>query len=297
MTVTRVTQNMLAGRSLSALQGSLSRLATTQEQLSTGKVINRASDSPTDATSSMRMRVAIADQKGYVRNADNGLGWLGAVDSTLSGMNDSVRRARDLGLQGVSTGTTSSSARAALAVEVDQLRESLMSDANTTYLGRPIFGGDTSGKQAFDPMTGAFVGTTGQVTRTVADGVQVRVDITGTDVVGPDGASLFDDLTALSDALTSNDAAGMRTALASLEGRMTTINAARASSGAAYNRVEAASQQGQDQILSMTGALSQLENTDLPKAMVDLQLQEVAYQAALAATARVMQPSLIDFLR
>ena len=40
-----------------------------------------------------------------------------------------------------------------------------------------------------------------------------------------------------------------------------------------------------------------MENADLPKTVVDLQMQQVAYQASLGATARVMQPSLLDFLR
>ena len=67
--------------------------------------------------------------------------------------------------------------------------------------------------------------------------------------------------------------------------------------GARYNRLEAASQAAADAELALKGSLSEVENTDLPKALVELQLQEVAYQAALASTARVVQPSLMDFLR
>jgi flagellar hook-associated protein 3 FlgL len=62
-------------------------------------------------------------------------------------------------------------------------------------------------------------------------------------------------------------------------------------------RVERALQSAKDAELGLTNSLSEIENTDLPKAMVELQMQEVAYQAALAATARVLQPSLVDFLR
>ena len=67
--------------------------------------------------------------------------------------------------------------------------------------------------------------------------------------------------------------------------------------GAAYNRVDAAERKGQDALVTLRSSLSEVEDTDLPKAMVDLQMHEVAYQAALAATARVVQPSLVDFLR
>ncbi|MGA8257263.1 MAG: flagellar hook-associated protein FlgL [Nocardioides sp.] len=297
MSTVRVTQSMLAGRSLTSLQTSLSRLSHVQEQLSTGRVINRPSDSPTGTTSAMRIRGEVQQQNQYIRNADDAIGWLGTVDSTLGSMSDGVRRARELGLAGASTGSSSASSRAALAVEVDQLREGLVATANTSYLGRPIFGGVTAGSTAFDSTTAHFVGTPGEVNRTVADGVKIRVDVTGTDVVGPDGASLFDELGALSAALRAGDPVAIRASLGSLSTRLDTIGAVRTSAGASYNRVESAANHARDSVVSLTAALSEVENTDLPKAMVDLQLHEVAYQAALASTARVMQPSLVDFLR
>lgn len=296
MTTMRVTQNMLTDRSVSSLQLGLSRLAKVQEQISTGRVLNRPSDSPTQTTAAMRIRSSIADQTQYVRNAEDGIGWLGTVDQTLAGMSDQVRRARELGLQGASSGTTSQAAREALATEVEQIREGLVAAGNTTYLGRPIFGGVTPGATAFD-ASGAYVGVPGQVNRTIADGVKVRVDVAGTDVVGPDGASLFDDLDALVVSLRAGDATGIRAGLGALEGRLDDLGSVRATAGARYSRIEQAAQRGRDAVLDLTTSLSEIENTDLPRAMVDLKMQEVAYQAALASTARVMQPSLLDFLR
>ncbi|WP_232677517.1 flagellar hook-associated protein FlgL [Nocardioides sp. R-C-SC26] len=292
----RVTQGMLASRSLTSLQTSLSRLASVQEQLSTGRVVNRASDSPTDAAAAMRLRTKVSEQEQYSRNVADGLGWLGQVDNALGSLADGVRRARELGLQGASTGSTNQTARDALATEVDQLRQSLIGTANTSYLGRPIFGGVTPGDVAFD-STGAYVGTPGQVMRTVADGVKVRVDVGGTDVMGSNGDSLFDDLTALSAALRAGDATAMRATLSDLSGRLDTISATQTKAGASFNQLEAASQSAQDAVVSLSASLSEIENTDLAKATVELKLQEVAYQAALASTARVMQPSLVDFLR
>lgn len=295
MGISRVTQSMLADRSVGSLQGSLTRLAKIQEQLSTGKVVNRASDSPTAAGAAMRFRGSIADQQQYVRNAENGLGWLSAADTTLSSVSDSVRRARELALQGVSA-SSSPTARAALAAEVDQLREQALADANTGYLGRPVFGGVTAGGAAYD-ATGSWVGAPGAVNRTVGAGVQVRVDVPGPDVFGDGATSLFAELDALSTALTSGDEAGMRAGLDALATRLTTVATVQAGVGAAYNRIEAAVESAKGQVVSLSASLSEIENTDLPKAMVDLKLQEVAYQAALASTSRVMQPSLVDFLR
>jgi flagellar hook-associated protein 3 FlgL len=296
MTTFRVTQNMLSQRSLEGMQLGLGRLAKAQEQLSTGRIINRPSDDPTGATAAMRMRSSIADTQQYARNAGDGLGWLGQVDTTLMTMTDQVRRARELALQGANTGAMGPAAREALATEVDQIRESLVSAANTTYLGRPIFGGTTAGDTAYD-ASGTYVGDTGTVHRTVGDGIRIRVDADAQSVFGPHGANLFDDLTALSASLRAGDGAGMATALDALATGLERITTSLADVGTRYARVERAATLAGDAELSLSSALSTIENTDLPRAMVDLQLQEVAYQAALASTARVLQPSLLEFLR
>ncbi len=295
MAMIRVTQNMVTNRSLTSLQAGLDRLAQTQEKLSTGKNLNRPSDSPTDATTSMKIRVQLAETQQHVRNAQNGLGWLDVTDTTLSGMADNLRRVSELALQGANasiTGTTSG----ALATEVAQIREGLLAQANTSYLDRPIFGGVTSGTQAFD-ATGTYVGADAPVQRSVADGVKVRIDVSGTTVVGPNGANLFDDLAALESALRLGDKAAIQAGIAAITDRQRAVSDAQAAVGASYNRVDAAERKGQDALVTLRSALSEVEDTDLPKAMVDLQMHEVAYQAALSSTARVMQPSLVDFLR
>jgi flagellar hook-associated protein 3 FlgL len=296
----RITQRLMVGNSLASLQNGLGRLAKTQEQLHTGRVINRPSDSPIGTNSAMRLRSETAAQSQYARNAEDGLGWLGRVDNTLMSMLDSVNRTRGLALQGA-TGSTNAQSREALAAEVEQIREALLASANTQHLGRPLFGGTTAGKQAYDPDTGAYLGqpvagpgTT--VERSVADGVRIRVDVTGPEAFGPAGNDLFK---VLDDVVTHlrTDPAALGGDLDKLDGALTRMRTALADVGTRYARLEQAAQTAKDVTLDLQASLSDVENVDLAKAMVDLQLQEVAYQASLATTARVLQPSLIDFLR
>ena len=82
-----------------------------------------------------------------------------------------------------------------------------------------------------------------------------------------------------------------------LEADRDRITTTQAEAGSRQNRVQAAIQAAADNELRLSTSLSEVENADLPRTIVDLQMQEVAYQAALGATARVMQPSLLDFLR
>lgn len=296
MSIGRVTQRMLTEGSLDNLQRGLGRLAKVQEQLSTGRVINRPSDNPTGTTASMRLRSSLADQAQYSRNAQDGLGWLTQVDSALESVTSTVKRARDLALQGANASASGTVAREALAVEVEGLRAELVSRANTRYLDSPVFGGVTAGTQAYD-AAGNYVGTLGDVNRRIADGVTVKVDVDGPSVFGDGATSVFAELDALATALRAGDQAGISAAINTLNARGDTVTSARTAAGARYQRLEQADQIAFDAGISLKNQLSTIENADLAETTVDLKLQEVAYQAALAATSRVTQPSLLDFLR
>ena len=298
MAISRVTQSMLTDRSLTRLQGGLTRLAEIQEHLSTGRVLNRPSDNPADTASAMRLRSALGAQQQYARNAQDGQGWLDTIDATLGTAGDAVRRARELALQGAN-GAASVQSREALATEIDQIRAGLVSTANATYLERPVLGGTTVGRVAYSEAGGVvtFSGDSNPVNRTVAEGVTVDVALAGPAAFGADGDNVFDHLSALSTALRSGDVAGIRTGLDTLKADGDRMVVARADVGARTVRVEQAVLRAGDTELSLTNSLAEIESADLPRTMVELQMQEVAYQAALAATSRVLQPSLVDFLR
>ncbi len=296
MPITRITQNMMVARSNLSLQTALGRLSRTQEQLTTGRVLNRPSDSPADTTSAMRLRSKLADQDQYSRNISNGLGWLSSIDTALQTSLSTVNRASDLTIQALNGANQSPAAREAIATEVDQLRESLISTANTTYLGRPVFGGITAGQVAYDP-TGAYVGTPGSLDRTIAPGVKVPVNVDGTAAFGPAGADLFQDLADLSNALRLGDMTTVQAKLGDLQTAHTRVTTTLADVGVRYSRLEKADQTIMDSKLQMSSALSDLENVDIAEATMNLRMQELAYQTALASTARLVQPSLSDFLR
>jgi flagellar hook-associated protein 3 FlgL len=137
-------------------------------------------------------------------------------------------------------------------------------------------------------------GTT--VDRTVAEGVRVRVDVTGPEAFGPPGDDLFK---TLDDVVTHlrTDPAALGGDLDRLDAALARIHTALADVGTRYGRLEQAAQTAKDATLDLQASLSEVENVDMARATMDLQLNEVAYQAALATTARVLQPSLIDFLR
>jgi flagellar hook-associated protein 3 FlgL len=301
----RVTHNSMALSVLANLQNNINRLGQTQQQLSSGKLIQRPSDSPAGTVSAMEIRSQIAANKQYARNADDGLGWLTVADNSLQVSADTVLRARDLVLQGMSAVSQGSmDNRSAIAAEIDQLKNTLMGLANSTYLDRPVFAGTANSTTAFDGAAatyGTYQGDDGQVQRTVGADMKVRVDVPGrvafSTGIPSDDVTVFEVLTTISDKLRGTNAGPLGDELTRLEGVRRQMHTQLSAVGARQAQLDRMRQSSDDTILRLNSQLADVESIDLPKTITELQLQQTAYQAALSAGARVVQPSLIDFLR
>lgn len=300
MTAFRITQRTVAQRTTGNLQYALRRMATTQEQLSSGRQISRPSDNPVGTVAALRFRANIRQTEQYVRNAEDGLDWLGSADRTLTTSLDQIRRVRDLTVQGLN-GSNGPNERRAMAVEILAIRDSLVGLANTQHSGRPLFGGTSDAATVYDSATGSFqvaaTGGSGAINRTIAPGETITVNMSGPEVFGADGNNLFNVLTQIADGLLADPTTVDGSDLQALDARMQGVTDALGEIGARYNRVETMKNRANDAIINFKSSLSEVEDIDLPATIMDMQLQETAYKAALSATARVLQPSLVDFLR
>jgi flagellar hook-associated protein 3 FlgL len=291
----RVTHSSIAKNVIANLQGNVNRLAETQQRLSSGKQISRPSDSPGGTVSAMELRSQMAAQQQYARNAADGVSWLNAADSALQSVDEKVTRARSLVLEGMSAGS-SPLGRQALATEIRELSEAIRGDANTSYLNRPVFAGTSAKSEAF-AKSGDFAGDGAQVLRTVGANTKVPVNVDGKAVFGEGNESIFNVLADVVTKLETNDPDALTTDLDRLDTRVATIRNGLSTVGARTNQLERMRQAADDMALNVSQSLSDVEDIDLPQTITELQLQQTAYQAALASGARVVQPSLIDFLR
>ena len=293
----RITQRAVALTSLQGLNQNLASFAKLQEQLTSGRLLNAPSDSPTGTNRAMQTR---SDQNAvaqYARNISDGQGWLNQTDSTLQQMINVSRKVRDLTVQGSNTGAMSDTARQALSTEIAALRESLLGLANTSVAGRPLFGGITAGQQAYDPATGGYVGTAGtEVSRRVSSTETVRIDVSGPEAFGPAGADLFTVVGRIAADLTA-DPAALGQDLADLDAIMDGMGSAVADIGARSARIDRERQINIDQGIALETRLAEVENIDLPDTIMRLQMQRTAYESALAATAKAITPTLLDHLR
>ncbi|MFI5911224.1 flagellar hook-associated protein FlgL [Dactylosporangium sp. NPDC051541] len=292
----RVTERSVATNTLANLQVNLQKNQDLQNQLSSGKQLTKASDSPGGAVIAMQTRSDMATLNQYSRNGDDGMGWLNQADTALSSASTQLNRARELVLTGMSSGTAGDAqAREAIAQEMDNLRGSMLDLANTTYLDRPIFGGTAAGSIAYDE-NGVYKGDTGRVNRTIGANATVRVDTDAASVFGAEPGNVFKMLGRIADDLRNNPSA-LKADLDDVDTAQKRVQTGLSGVGSRYNQVSQMQQAADNRVLDLRTQLSNVEDIDLPKTITELSLQSTAYQAALAATAKVVQPSLVDFLR
>ena len=143
-----------------------------------------------------------------------------------------------------------------------------------------------------------YEGNDGTASRTVATNTQVQVNVTGAAVFGPNGSNVFDTLSTIAQHLRADDVGALSGAdLTALDAHRTRIQDTLSSVGARYNRIEGLRTQAGTLGDDLRIRLSDVEDVDIPKTIMELQLRQTAYQAALATSAKVLQPSLVDFLR
>jgi flagellar hook-associated protein 3 FlgL len=294
----RITQSRIATQTFNNLQSNLERMSRLQGQLSSGKQIQVPSDSPAGAADSMRFRGDIRRNDQYIRNAEDGMGWLGVIDQSMQSMLTSTQRVRDLLVQGIN-GSNDATSRAALAGEVGTIRASVIQQSNAEYLGRPVLVGTVTGATESYNAAGVYQGggAADVINRTVGVGTPVRINLTGPEALGTSPNDLFTLLTTIQANIASGNTTNMSNNLAQLDTIRTQMQSALSDVGSRFNRLEAMKTRAEDANLNLRKGLSEVEDIDLSKTITDLQLQEVAYKASLSATARVLQPSLVEFLR
>lgn len=294
--ITRVTNQTIMLSAQRNLQASKATLAKLQDQASTLKAINRPSDDPMATANSLQVRAQQAANAQYGRNIDNGNGWLTTIDSALGNATTIMRQVRDLTVQ-ASNDTLTAAAKDAIASQLDGLKQDLLGQANAKFMGRTVFAGNSDAGTAFtNANPPAFNGAAGSgVQRKVADGLSVRVDADGVATFGSGTGSAF----ALIDQISSDLRAGANPSsnLAAIDARLNTIITQHSDVGGRMAQIQSAQDTNMQQTNALETQRSGIEDVDMAKAFMDLQLQQTNYQAALAVTAKVLPQNLMDFLR
>lgn len=277
------------------LQTGLSELARLRERAVTGNAIGRPSEDPSATKAALSVRAELRANEQHSRNIDNGDAWLTTLDAALNTTTDLLNGVKALALRGANDSTLSPAGSEGLAAELERLGAELLQQANTTHQGRPVFAGNSDTGQAFDDSF-AYTSVSGSgVERRMTAHSTVRVDADGAAVFGEGPDSIFALVNTMVTDLRSGTGTGSH--LAAIDSRTEAVLGQHAATGARHAELLRAKEANVSESVKLQSQRSSIEDLDLSEAVMDMKLQEIAYQNALAVSARVLQPTLMDFLR
>lgn len=297
----RITNGMSATSMLRSLQGSNERLDKLQEQLSTGRRLNRPSDDPVGISRSLKYSRDLSENEQYTRNIQDAASFLDATDTALDGINKIMLRLKEISVYG-SNDSLPPQSRTALAQETDQLLGQLVELGNSSFGGRYLFAGEevltppyTTVGLPINNVT--YTGNNGKLNVELAPRITDYINYTGEEIFGLNANDIFDHTIQLRDELLAANMAGIQTAQGLLENDFDNLLMRRSEVGAKSNKLELALNRMQGNYTNVNQQIANNDDTDIAQATMQLKLEENVYKSALAVGARIIPPSLVDFLQ
>jgi flagellar hook-associated protein 3 FlgL len=296
----RVSTSQLSNSSLSGISDAYARFADAQQKVNTGKQLNKPSDNPAGLAQSLDFTEQVSEIDQFGKTLDQANGFISTGESALNSVNSLLRQARTYAVQGASD-TTTSDARQAIATQVQDIINQLGSIGNTTYGSRYVFGGQRTttpplvqNGTGYNYTGGTAATNDGNLNLDIGRGESITTNVTGDQVFTPAIAALAK---LRDDVATGQDIAVSQQDIAALDTQINTVVGIRADFGSKLNTITATKQRNSLTQVNLTKAISDIQDTDLPTAVINLQTAQTAYQAALQSTARAFQNSLLDFLK
>lgn len=302
----RITNNMLINNMMQSLSSNLTRTQKYYNQLATGKKISLPSDDPIVASKALKLRTDVSEIAQYKSNTDDATAWMDITESTMGQMTEIVHRMKEITNQ-AANGTNTAADLEKIREEASQLRTQLISLGNATYAGRYIFSGYKTDVPLLNSETGAFsiaVGSGEQIKFEIGIGDDININVPGGDLFNfgadaTDGSTgsfvgTFDQVLS---AMQLDDKTELSNLLGNLDDELGNVLRVRAGLGARMNRVELTANRLEDDNVNFTKLMSKNEDVDIAEAIMKLQNEENVYKASLSTGARVIQPSLVDFLK
>lgn len=309
----RITNGMMVSTLRSNLNRNMNQMDKMQNQLSSGKKISKPSDDPVGVSFSLRLRNNLVENEQYSKNASEALELLDATDSALDESGKVLQRIRELTIK-AANGTNDSSALKAMQDEVKELRGHLLSVTNTEFAGKFIFSGTATNVKTFSDIPESWQGNSTDINYEIGVAIKVPINVTAENVFKDPGnlgaipisrtvrgadsdVSLFHTLDDLEFHMGNGNYSAIGDKIAGIDKWLDSTNTARSEVGARVNRLEFTKARLEGNNTNFTALLSQTEDADMAQLISDFKVQENVYRASLAAGARVIQPTLIDFMR
>ena len=303
----RITNSTLTTNFLRNISRNLKQMQKYQNQLSSGKEVTKPSDNPMLVSKIMDLNNNIMQNKQYNTNISDAIGWVETQDSALGGVTANLQRIRELIVYGAN-GTLADTDRAAIRDEVAMEVDGLADVLNTNFDGRYIFGGQKTMSKPFEVVDGTLAyasGDNSNIKREISNGVTVELitdgnKLTSVDLgkTSPGNENLGELLKNILNAMeTGNTDSLSGDLLGDIDQHLDNVIRVRSSVGAINNRLEAAQSRNVAENINLTSLLSKREDIDIAEKYMEYSVMSTVYQASLSAGAKILQPSLLDYLR
>jgi flagellar hook-associated protein 3 FlgL len=299
----RVTQNITTNTFISYIHKHAENLLKTQQQIASQKRINKSSDDPIGMGRVLGYRTNLAAINQYQDNIVQGISRLEFNELTLDSAGDLVGIAERLGKDHTGLGVSAEN-KQFVAYQVKELYDQIMQLADSKFNGNYIFSGhatDTAPFSHVDYNVEQYHGDDGKVRIMVADNVEVNIDADGSNIFGDDSSGIFFQLKQLIDGLENPDPVAGSAQIEAAAGQLNilgeNIDNKRSGYASSFYRLQVTEEYLTNYKYKVEVAMATLEQADITKAVVELQNLELAYETTIATAARIIQPSLLDFLR
>jgi len=296
----RMTAASVYRDSIAAMERTSQRLLEFQEQVQTGKRINRPSDDPDGLASSISERAEVAAIEQYTRTGDSVTSRLTVLDTALNDIIDRLTLAQST-IVGAQGSQKTAGEREAAARTLDGVKQALLADLNTSFRGTHVFGGADSIDPPFTvtgSVVSAYQGSTQEVAVDLDQTHAATIAIDGSMV--SQGSAAADIFTVLDNAMTAarnGDSAALGQALTDIDAAFARATLVQTRVGTTLAAMDSLQGALGDRRLAAKARISKLEDADLAAAITGMTQADAAYRASLAATSRITQLSLMDYLK
>lgn len=299
----RVTQSMLSGNMLHNLNNSYGRMSELQDQLNSGSKINRPSQDPVIAVKSMGYRRDLGKIEQFSRNMNEVNSWLDATDDALSQLEASIHRVHELVVDAANDSKTAKD-REAIAQELEQIHNHMKDLGNTEMAGVYIFSGTNTLSPLFDKdgnMNAALPGLDNPVEIEVFEGINLKVNANANKIFKTVDDAMTQIVNTVKDPTSTGTEIGSLLGLVNEENNpnsmRSTVLTEHARIGAMQNRAEIMQDRLDLREIMVKTRMRDNESVDYSKAITEMVTHESIHQAALSVGARIIQPTLVDFMR
>jgi flagellar hook-associated protein 3 FlgL len=288
----RVTNSMMTATVKRNLFRQAEQLAKKQETMASGKRINRPSDDPLGYGKVLDYRKTLTSLGQYDRNIQNAKNRTEFIETTLEGVEELMVDAKNWA---VNQSASASMDREAAITSVQNIREQMLQMSNSKMGNVYVFAGFQTLTPPF-ASDGTYNGDNGYYSVMTADNMEMQVEADGSRIF--QGAEdVFDALDQLIVGLQTDDVALIHDQIDRFEQAQGQVQMVRAESGAKYQQLQLVEQQTAKLKLTFEEMMDSTEKAIIEETVIDFNNQELAYELALNAAAKIIQPTLMDFLR